>query len=81
MNLPPRLHHENDWMSVNEVARRTGHTRQWVHHRLQDGTLKHERKGRRIDVDGTSVYTWMLQELTRLRERADHLNNHMPYED
>lgn len=74
-------HHEHDWMSVNEVARRTGRSRQWVHHRIHDGTLSSERKGRRIDVEGISVYTWMLTELTRLRERADHLNNNMPYED
>lgn len=76
-----RVNHEHDWMSVNEVARRTGRTRQWVHQRIQAGVFESERKGRRIDVEGTSVYTWMLQELKRLRERADHLNNNMPYED
>ena len=47
--------HENDWMTVREVARRTGHTRQWVHQRLHDGKFRHERKSHRIDVDGHSV--------------------------
>jgi hypothetical protein len=76
-----KVNHEHDWMSVNEVARRTGHTRQWVHQKIHDGTFESERKGRRIDVEGVSVYTWMLKELTRLRDRADHLSDHMPYED
>jgi len=71
--------HQDDWMTVREVARRTGHSRQWVHHRLHDGTLKHERKGRRIDVDGTSVHMWMLMEILRLEKRLNHLNLNMPY--
>ena len=76
--FPP---HQNDWMSVNEVAERTGRTRQWVHHRLRDGTLKHERKGRRIDVDGSSVHMWMLQESLRLEKRISRLNLNMPYKN
>lgn len=74
-------HHEHDWMSVNEVARRTGRTRQWVHHRIHDGTFESERKGRRIDVQGITVYRWMILELSHLRERAYHLDDNMPYED
>jgi len=73
--------HEHDWMSVNEVAQRTGHSRQWVHHRLRDGTFKHQRKGRRIDVDGISVYRWVVVELNRLCKLSNHLNDNMPYED
>ena len=67
-------------MSVNEVARRTGRSRQWVHHRIQDGTFESERKGRRIDVQGITVYTWMVLEVNRLRDRANHLDDNMPYE-
>jgi hypothetical protein len=74
-------HHEHDWMSVNEVARRTGHTRQWVHHRLRDGTFEQERKGRRIDVDGTTVHRWMLIERMKLTRRIEQLNLNMPYEN
>ncbi len=72
--------HEHDWMSVNEVAERTGHSRQWVHHRLRDATFEHQRKGRRIDVDGTSVHQWMLIERMRLERCVSHLNLHMPYQ-
>ncbi len=67
-------------MSVNEVARRTGRSRQWVHHRITDGTFESERKGRRIDVQGITVYTWMVLEVNRLRDRANHLDDNMPYE-
>jgi predicted DNA-binding transcriptional regulator AlpA len=66
-------------MSVNEVVQRTGHTRQWVHQRIRDGTLKYERKGRRIDVDGHSVQAWMWAEMTRLVTRVEHLYLNMPH--
>lgn len=72
--------HEDDWMAVREVARRTGHSRQWVHHRLHDGTFMYERKGRRIDVSGRSVSAWMLNELTGLHERVQHLYSNLPYQ-
>lgn len=73
-----RVNHEHDWMSVNEVARRTGRTRQWVHHRIQDGTLTCERKGRRIDIEGSTVTFWMLGEVGRLEKLIAHLNDNMP---
>lgn len=71
--------HVDDWMTVNEVAQRTGRTRQWVHHRLQDGTFRHERAGRRIDVEGGSVYVWMLSDMAKLLQRIEHLNLNLPY--
>ena len=71
--------HENDWMTVKEVAFRTGHSRQWVHQRLHDGTFRHERKGRRIDVHGGSVHLWMLSQVASVTLRLQHLNNNLPY--
>lgn len=68
-----------DWMTVNEAAKRTGHTRQWVHHRIADGTLTAERTGRRVHVLSASVSTWMVLELQRLLERMEHLNLHLPF--
>lgn len=71
--------HQDDWMTVREVAQRTGRTRQWVHQRIQAGAFKHERKGRRIDVDGRSVSAWMLNELDYLHGRVQHLYENLPY--
>lgn len=71
--------HPDDWMSVREVVKRTGHSRQWVHQRIQAGTFKHERNGRRIDVDGRSVSAWMLNELAYLHEKVQHLYENLPY--
>jgi len=72
--------HEHDWMTVREVAQRTGRSRQWVHQCIQAGTFKHERKGRRIDVDGRSVSAWMLNELDYLHGRVQHLYSNLPYQ-
>ncbi len=74
MNVP----HQYEWMSVKEVARRTGRTRQWVHQRIADGTFRHERKGRRIDVDGQSVTRWMIAEMVRIHEFFVHLQENIP---
>ena len=67
------------WMTVNEAAKRAGHSRQWVHHRIADGTFRAERMGRRWAVHTGSVAVWMLLELQRLVERLEHLNRNAPH--
>ena len=66
------------WISVNEAARITTHSRQWVHNRIADGTFKVERKGRRVDVDGDSVQVWMEDEMKALRARWKWLLHNLP---
>ncbi len=66
------------WITVREAARITAHSRQWVHNRIKDGTLKAERKGRRVDVDGDSVQAWMLMQMRDLKELFKFYYHNLP---
>jgi excisionase family DNA binding protein len=66
------------WITVNEAARATQHSRQWVHNRIKDGTFKAERKGRRVDVNGDSVQAWMVAEMQRIKDLWKFYYHHLP---
>ena len=65
-------------MTVNEVARCTQHSRQWVHNRNADGTFRSERKGRHVDVDGDTVQDWMVEEMDRMQARWKFFYHNLP---
>ena len=66
------------WMTVREVASCCQHSRQWVHSRIADGTFKAEMKGRRVDVDGSTVQDWMVQQMEAWKEAWKHYAHHLP---
>lgn len=65
-------------MSVNETARITAHSRQWVHNRIADGTFSAERKGRHVDVDGNSVQDWMVGEMDEFTRKWKWYYHNLP---
>ena len=66
------------WISVNETAVCTQHSRQWVHQRIADGTFSAERKGRHVDVDGNTVQDWMVDEMERIVDQWKFFYHNLP---
>ena len=66
------------WITVNEAARATQHSRQWVHNRIKDGTFQTETKGRRVDVNGDSVQAWMVAEMQRSKALGTFYYTQLP---
>jgi predicted DNA-binding transcriptional regulator AlpA len=66
------------WMTVREVASCCQHSKQWVHNRIKDGTFKAETKGRRVDVDGSTVQNWMVQQMEAWKQGWKHYAQHLP---